>query len=314
MLPELRHIRALLQVAQTRNFTRAADALNLSQSALTVQIQQLEESLGFRVFDRSKRGVTLTTAGEEIIAPLQQLLSDAENIMKGAHDIAEVRNGSVTVAALPTVASGFLPGVLAEFSRAHAGIRVSILDVVAEHVRDAVLKRQADFGIGTARGPHEELTTLPLFRDRLVLFVPLGHPLSSGKAIQLREAAANDLILPTRNSSVRDLVEAIAHREQVAVRPRHETNFMPTALALVRSGAGVAILPESAVPVDSSELVRVPFASDAFSRQIVLLTRADRTPSPAAAAFLGHLHRHFSPVHRARAQQRSRPSLRDQKK
>lgn len=295
MLHELRHIRAFLQVAQTRNFTRAADSLHVSQSALTVQIQQLEESLGFRVFDRSKRGVTLTTAGEEIIAPLQRLLEDAENIVRGARDIANVRNGSVTVAALPTVSSGFLPAVMAEFAKLHGGIRVSILDVFAEQVREAVLKRQADFGIGTARGKHEELTLVPLFQDHLVLFVPTEHALRGKKAISLREAAAHDLILPTRDSSVRDLVEATAHREVITVRPRHETNFMPTALALVRAGAGVAILPESAVPPDNLEFARVPFASEDFSRQIVLLMRTDRTPSPAAEAFLQHILKQLKP-------------------
>jgi DNA-binding transcriptional LysR family regulator len=292
MLDEFRHIRAVLQVAQMRNFTRAAEALHVSQSALTVQIQQMEESLGFRVFDRGKRGVTLTSAGAEIIGPLERLLEDAQNIMKGARNVANLRDGSVVVAALPTVSSGLLPEVIADFSKVHPGIRVTIRDVFAEQVREAVLKRQADIGIGTSQGPHRELAVQRLYHDHLVVFVRPGHALSRSSATTLKEVAMYDLILPTRDSSVRELVEARARRERVAVRPRHETNYMPTALALVRSGAGVAILPESAAAIDSSEFVRVRFASETMSRQIVLLSRSDRKPSPAVAAFVQQLNRH----------------------
>ena len=77
MIHELRHIRAFLETPETRNFTRAASDLHVSQPALTVQVQQLEESLGVRLFDRNKRGVTLTAAGKDVFGPLQRLFNDA---------------------------------------------------------------------------------------------------------------------------------------------------------------------------------------------------------------------------------------------
>ena len=149
MIHELRHIRAFLKIAETRNFTRAANDMHLSQSALTVQVQQLEESLGVRLFDRNKRGVTLTAAGKDVFGPLQRLFNDAQTIVEHARDLSSASTGFVTIAALPTVCAGALPELVRSFSETYPGIRVQISDVVAERVREAVLKREVDFGIGT---------------------------------------------------------------------------------------------------------------------------------------------------------------------
>ena len=254
MVHELRHIRAFLKIAETRNFTRAANDLHVSQSALTVQVQQLEESLGVRLFDRNKRGVTLTAAGKDVFGPLQRLFNDAQTIVEYARDLSSASTGFVSIAALPTVCAGPLPELVRSFLNSHPGIRVQISDVIAERVREAVLKREVDFGIGTLHGRDAELRATPLFQDRLVVFTPPGHPLSEKRTVTLREASAHGLILPGRASSVREAVEAIAHRERLLLDIRYETNFMPTALAFVRANLGIAILPESAAGAETSDI------------------------------------------------------------
>lgn len=293
MIHELRHVRAFLKVSETRNFTRAANDLHLSQSALTVQIQQLEESLDVQLFDRNKRGVTLTAAGRDVLGPLQRLFNDARAIVDHTRSLSVASTGFVTIAALPTVCAGVLGELVQSFIVTHPGIRIQISDVVAERVREAVLKRQVDIGIGTRHGRDVDLRATPLFQDRLVVFVPAAHPLARRNAITLREANAFDLILPTRDSSVRETVEAIAHRERLALQTRYETNFMPTALAFVRAGLGIAILPESAAGQETTEFVRLPINNRFSSRQIELLQRRDLTLSPAAESFVQHLRQHF---------------------
>ena len=255
MIHELRHIRAFLKIAETRNFTRAANDLHVSQSALTVQVQQLEESLGVRLFDRNKRGVTLTAAGKDVFGPLQRLFNDAQTIVEHARDLSSASTGFVSIAALPTVCAGPLPELVRSFLESYPGIRVQISDVIAERVREAVLKREVDFGIGTLHGRDAELRATPLFQDRLVVFTPPGHPLSEKRSVTLREASAHGLILPGRASSVREAVEAIAHRERLLLDIRYETNFMPTALAFVRANLGIAILPETAAGTDTSDIM-----------------------------------------------------------
>ena len=289
MIHELRHIRAFLKIAETRNFTRAANDLHVSQSALTVQVQQLEENLGVRLFDRNKRGVTLTAAGKDVFGPLQRLFNDAQTIVEHARDLSSASTGFVSIAALPTVCAGPLPELVRSFLDSHPGIRVQISDVVAERVREAVLKREVDFGIGTLHGRDAELRATPLFQDRLVVFAPPGHLLSEKRTITLREASAHGLILPGRASSVREAVEAIAHRERLLLDIRYETNFMPTALAFVRANLGIAILPETAAGADTSDFTVAALSNRFSNRQIELLQRRDATLSPASESLVRHL-------------------------
>jgi DNA-binding transcriptional LysR family regulator len=294
MIHELRHIRAFLKIAETRNFTRAAGDLHVSQSALTVQVQQLEQALGIQLFERSRRGITLTAAGKDVLAPLQRLFSDAQSIVEHAHDLSSAATGHVSIAALPTVCAGQLPQVVRDFIRTHPGIRVQILDLVAERVRIAVLKREVDFGIGTQRGRDAELQATSLFQDRLVAFAPSGHPLASRAEVSLREVASHDLILPSRDSSVREAVEAIAHRERLLLDTRYEANFLPTALAFVRAGLGIAILPESATNAEAEGLAKVPLKNRFATRQIDLLQRRGSALSPAAENFAKYLLSNFT--------------------
>jgi LysR family carnitine catabolism transcriptional activator len=289
MIHELRHIRAFLKIAETRNFTRAANDLHVSQSALTVQVQQLEESLGVRLFDRNKHGVILTAAGKDVFGPLQRLFHDARTIVEHARDLSSASTGFVSIAALPTVCAGPLPELVRSFLEDFPGIRVQISDVIAERVREAVLKREVDFGIGTLHGRDAELRATPLFQDRLVVFTPPGHPLSEKHTVTLREASAHGLILPGRASSVREAVEAIAHHERLLLDIRYETNFMPTALAFVRANLGIAILPETAAGTDTSGIMTVAFNSRFANRQIDLLQRRDAALSPASESLVRHL-------------------------
>ena len=242
--------------------------------------------------------MTLTAAGKNVFGPLQRLFNDAQVIVDHARDLSSRSTGFVTIAALPTVCAGVLPEIIRGFVQAYPGIRVQIADLIAERVRDAVLKREVDLGIGTRNGRDAELHATSLFQDRLVFFLSPAHPLAKRRAINLREAIAFDLILPTRDSSVREMVESIAHGERLALEAQHETNFMPTALALVRAGLGIAILPESAAGSQAREFRRVPIQSRTSSRTIELLQRRDLTLSPAAEGFAQHVRRYFQSKHK----------------
>lgn len=286
MRHELRHVRAFLKVAELASFTRAAAVLHVSQSALTVQVKQLEEELGVLLFDRNKRGVSITSSGRDLIGPLQRLVEDADAIVGFARDISSVRTGNISIAALPSIAAGMLPHVMHAFLAKYPEVRITMQDVVADRVRELVASRAVDLGLGTAARRDGEIDARPLYQDRLAAFVPAAHPLAQRDETTLRELSAWDLILPNHASSVRRLVEGTMGRERISFTVRHETNYMPTAIAMVRGGLGVAILPESAATEGLHGLVRLPIHKPHMNRQICLLRRADRTLSPAAARFV----------------------------
>lgn len=299
MRHELRQVRAFLKVAELESFTRAAAELHISQSALTVQIRQLEEELGVRLFDRSKRRVSITAAGRDLLGPLERLLLDTAAIVDYARDISAVRTGHLNIAALPTIAADLLPRTIHEYRKLYPGVHVVLHDVVADRVLEFVVKRVADLGLGTSRRA-TSVTAKPLFQDQLAVFVLPSHPLARQEEVTLRELLKFDLILPNRESSVRRIVEGALPRDSAAVSVRHETNYIPTALGMVRCGLGVTILPESAADWSGDELVRIPIRKPALTRQICLLQHKDRALPPAAITFVKCLQRQIGSQRKVR--------------
>ena len=238
MRHELRHVRAFLKVAELQSFTRAAAELHVSQSALTVQVKQLEEELGVLLFDRNKRGVAITAAGRDLMGPLQRLVLDSEVIVGYARDISAVRTGHISLAALPTIAADLLPRAMHAFLQTNPEVRITVQDVVADRVRELVTKAAVDFGLGTASRQDRDVWAEPLYQDHLAAFVPASHNLAKRDEVTLKELEGCDLILPNRESSVRRIVEGAFARAHVNASVRHETNYMPTALALARRGLG----------------------------------------------------------------------------
>lgn len=284
MIPDLKHVRGFLKIAQLHNFTRAAKALHLSQSALTVQIKQLEATLGITLFDRGRRGVTLTAAGREVLGPLERLVAEAERIVSHAHNITSINAGSITVAALPSISAELLPGVVRQFLTKYDGVRITIHDVSPDRVRNAVATRQADFGIGTVEAD-QRLEPTFIFRDNLILVVPPSHPFARQKSISLRDLPSERIILPSRESDVRRMIDASLHTEKIALNPFFETNLIPTALGMVRNQLGLAILPGSVVRNDVPGYISIPLQRPALHTEIQLLQLKGTILSPAAAAF-----------------------------
>jgi DNA-binding transcriptional LysR family regulator len=236
----------------------------------------------------------------DLLGPLERLLYDTEAIVDYAHDISGLKTGLVTVAALPTIAADLLPCAIEEYRRLYPGVRIAVQDVVADRVRELVVKRAADFGVGTAAKRDREIATKPLFHDFLAAFVSVSHPLAQLGEVSLHELLKYDLILPNRESSVRRIVESAVARDRDALNILQETNYMPTALAMVRNGLGVTILPESAADWSRGDLVRIPIQKPALNRQICVLQRRDRTLSPAAATFVQCLRRQVGSQAKAR--------------
>lgn len=287
MIQSVRHIRAFLAVARLGSFTRAAEELHVSQPALTVQIRQLEDALGVRLFDRNKRQVVLTQLGRELLAPLTQVLTDLEAVMSASQNLAGLQRGVVTVATLPSIAAGLLPFAINRFVADHPAIAVHISDVAAEQILQLVKAEQVDFGLGTRLGSDRDIEVIDFLADRLCAFFPEGHPLAGRHSLALRDVVAFPLILTARGTSVRTLVERALEKEALEIRCACEANYMSTAVGLVRAGLGVSILPESAVNAAACDGIRMePIRSPGLTRKIGIVRKRNRSLSPAAERFV----------------------------
>lgn len=282
MTGDLRHIQAFLAVARHGTFTRAASVLGMSQPTLTVQIRQFETALGVRLFDRNNRRVSLTAAGRDLVAPFERLLLDFDAIALRAQDLAGHRRGVVTVAALPSIAASLLPEAIAALAAAHKGIVVRVRDMTAGGVVDMVKSGEADIGLGSVMKPDVHVDTRPLFTDRLCAYVPPDHPLARRQRAAFHEVARWPLVLTSKDSSVRQLIERSAERLRLPTQVVHEATYMSTAIGLVAAGLGVGILPESALGPNAPRGPRtVAIHSPILRRELVILSHKGRSPSPA---------------------------------
>lgn len=287
MIQGIRPIRAFLAVARLGSFTRAAAELHVSQPALTVQIRQLEESLSVRLFDRNKRQVALSSNGRELLRPLEKILADIEALMVASHGLSKLQSGSVAVATLPSVASSLLPFVIQQFAKEHPNISIRINDAIADQVVRLVKTEEVDFGIGPKVGSDKEIEYVEFLSDELCAFFPCDHPLANRKLLKLRDVAAYPLILTTKGTSVRSLVERALEKERLEITLACDANYMSTAVGMVRAGLGVSILPKSAV--DSASCVGVQVAAirtPGLTRKIGLIRKRNRSLSPAAQCFI----------------------------
>ncbi|MBI0536450.1 LysR family transcriptional regulator [Roseomonas sp. KE2513] len=290
MSVSLRQMRAVVAVARTGSLGRAAALLHLSQPALTVQLREAETALGLRLFDRGARGAVPTDAGQGLVEAFARVLEDLDAVVAGAKEAAAGRAGLVRLAVLPSVGTTVLPAVLLRLRAAHPGIRVIVRDAVAGGVVALVRSGTVELGIGTEIERDPEIEVTPLFEDQMVAVLPSGHRFETRRAIPVSELAGEALVLMDPESSVRTLFDRACRAAGTIPLPAYEVTYMSTAVALVRAGLGVGVLPSSAVDLRVAPVLHTrPIRAPEIRRSISLIQRAGRSLSPAAEALRSSL-------------------------
>jgi DNA-binding transcriptional LysR family regulator len=289
----LRQIQAFLTVAEFGSFTRAAERLHIAQPALSQHVRELEGELGVRLFDRTTRRVELTEAGREFRNAAAKIIDDLENAARNAHELAERKRGKVTIAAPPLLSAGILPWAIADFRGQYPGIQVSVLEARADEIVELVRTGSADCGFGTFRSGEDGIDSTPLTRDSLALFCTSSNPLAGKKHVNWNELASLPLVTLTRDSGIRVLVELGFETAQLALNPAYEVSHVTTALAMVEAGLGIAVLPTYAwIAAHKAAVTAVPLVKPVITREIVLITQAGRSHSPALSSFAHLLTKH----------------------
>jgi DNA-binding transcriptional LysR family regulator len=283
----LRQLQTFVTVARLNSFTRAARIMSLSQPALTKQVRQLEESLGVRLFDRNTRTVELTRIGKELAPVVTQLLQEIEAVVVNTKELAAQNRGLIRIASLPSISSTLLPTAVARFKARYPGISVALKDVIAQRLIAMVKAEEVDFGIGSLTVVDPEVRFTPLLTERMIAVFPPGSALERKKAVGLKDLVGLPLVLMDPGSSVRKLVDRAFESIGAFVRPAFEATYMSTAAGMVKAGLGVTILPSSAFEMGELTGLRTrPIRNPALTREIGVIERAGRSPSPAADSFL----------------------------
>jgi DNA-binding transcriptional LysR family regulator len=286
----LRQVRSFLMVARMKSFTGAASILHVTQPALTMQIRRLEEALGVTLFDRDTRSVELTRVGRDLLPAFERTLQDFDAALGGARDMATQERGVVRLAALPSVAASVLPDAILRFREQRPNVVFDLKDVIAGQVLSLVQSEQVDFGVIGGTVKTADVETVFEARDRLHVVYPKGHRIARLKTITPASLAEFPLILMQRDTSVRAIAEAGFHSAGLMPRATCEAIYMMTAVAMVRAGLGLTILPGSAREIRAEpSLHSKPIDDPAFTRPVSIIKRSGRTLPPLSETFLEHL-------------------------
>ncbi|HEV8535334.1 MAG TPA: LysR family transcriptional regulator [Candidatus Limnocylindria bacterium] len=288
----LAHLEAFTETARLGNVSRAAEALHVTQPALTARLHGLESELGVDLFVRGARGMTLTDAGHALLPHAQRVLAQVLEGRKAVLDLRSGKTGELLIAAAPAVSTYFLPSVLKTFQTSHPHVRIGVRTGHTEEVLEMVLRREVDVGVGRPiRHPEAEL--IALFDDELVLVASRQHPFARRGKVRLQELGEDRLILFDRASSYYELTSSLLRQAGVVPESVIELDNVEAAKKMVIEGLGVALLPRMALLSElRSRLLRPVRLTGAppVRRPIVAIRRSDSgTPIGPVADFLALL-------------------------
>jgi len=243
---ELRQLRYFVAVAEERNFTRAAERLNMTQPPLSRQIQQIEDSVGLPLFERGARPLKLTEAGRVFYAQAKRLLEESDELLPLTRRLAQLAE-RIVIGFVPSTLYGPLPDVIRAFREAAPLIQISLIEMFTIEQLSALKGGRIDVGFGRLRFDEAQLAREVLVEEPLIAALPAGHALAGTRPLTLDALSKETLIVypSTPRPSYADQ-QLSAFRDH-AVEPAavHEVRELQTALGLVAAQVGVCLVPES---------------------------------------------------------------------
>lgn len=286
---EIHQLRYFLAVARAANFSRAAEQCRVAQPSLSQQIMKLEDELGERLFERTRREVSLTPAGERLRAHAQRVLDELEAARESVRESGEAVRGRVVLGALPTVAPYYLPRRLREFAAEFPEVEVEVHEDTTEQLARAVLAKEIDLALVSLPVERRGLEGVALFDEPLLIALSAGHALAKKRRLALADLEAEPFILMQEGHCLAGQALAFCRMEGFAPRVSFRSAQIETVRAFVAAGWGVSVVPEMACAgagekAEGGEVRYVGLAG--LRRTIGIIRRAGHAPTRAAGALV----------------------------
>lgn len=240
-------IRYFLTLAKELHFWKTAEKVNITQSALSRQIQSLENELGIRLFERDKRNVKLTPAGRFLKEKWQMELSELEFIHQFARQIHLGESGIIRIAHPDSISTVVMPELLKNITSKFPKLQIELVQIAYENQLDFLRNYKIDVSITREQNQVPQIGTAKLLTDNLCVVVPEKHPFRTRKDMTKKMLAQQKFILPSSNraSSYNDIILKVFDYFDITPETQIHSEFGSTIMALVRKNFGIAILPES---------------------------------------------------------------------
>ena len=283
---DLRQLNFFLEVADAGGFTKAAEKLNIAQSALSIAIKKLEDELEVKLFVRRDRKVSLTVEGES-------LALNAKNIFKGVararQDIADLRGllrGEVRVGLTPMLSSFFFPKIISAFKRRYLALQISIYGDSAWNIQRKIESGDIDMGIINGKVP-EGLDSHHMLREEVVACVHRFHHFAGKKTCPIRDLLAEPLVQFKKGYYLREMIDELAAREGIVPVVMAESNLFSLVRSLVKEELGLAFLLKMAVAKDPD--VATISCDPPLFLDLAIAWKKEVPLSPANRAFINFL-------------------------
>ena len=279
---ETARCRAFLAAAETGSFSKAAEALSYTPSGVNQLVTALEKELGFPVFRRNTKGVTLTENGELLLPTVREFLRQEDRIFELSAEMNGLLIGSVTIASYSSIATHWLPAVISAFQRDYPQIRIKLMEGIWQEVSKWLDDRAADIGFFSYQEgmPYE---FIPLAEDPMMALLPKDHPLANAEVYPLKECANDRFIMPALGCD--DDVTALFAKNGIEPNVQFTTLESFSVMSMVEQGLGMSVMNELITKKRICDVVKMPIDPPSqITLGIALHSKADA--SPAVRMFL----------------------------
>ncbi|MFK7695483.1 LysR family transcriptional regulator [Paenibacillus sp. HJGM_3] len=270
-----------VKAAELGSFTKAAQALNMTQPAVSHAISGLESELGLKLLIRDRRtGLALTDAGKRILVHAREIMCRFEHIEQEARAGRGLEDGTVRIGSFPSVSAHYLPGIIGTFRRKHPKVELVLLEGTYEEVEEWIASRVVDIGIVVL--PNEEFEVQQLTANEMVVVLPHDHPLCDKSAVPVTCLDRLPFIIQKGYEA-----PILSLFQQAGVQPSFDYQFLHTStiLKMIEEGLGVAILADLALP-DALPNVQIRKLDPPFWRELGLACPSFKECSPAVKRFV----------------------------
>jgi len=290
---ELTQLRYVLAIAETGNFTKAAQFSNVAQPSLSQQVAKLEQELGHKLFHRLGRRAVATEAGEVLIERARRILFEVDNVGREIRDDPTLQR-AITVGAIPTIAPYVLPRLIRRCETSIPNLRIDTEEALRTKLIRDVTKGRLDMALMIQPVDEPQLVAETIFKESLVLAVGRGHPLASKRKLTPKDLAEETFVMMGESSTLTQQVQSYFGTHHFQPRIGHTCAQVETLKDLVALNLGITILPRLAQsPDDHSRLVYREISGGTPVREIAVVRHLQRYQTSGAAEFLGLLRQTF---------------------
>lgn len=280
-----RQLRAFVVVADSGSFSRAADTLFLTQSALSGLIKDLETTLNVKLFDRTTRQVSLSSVGEQLLPQAKRVLNELALFEREVTALNELEEGEIRLAVSQQFAASTIPSMIAEFYRLYPNITINLVDCSVENVLKHLQNREVDLGIGAEREHSDDIQADFLFEMPFYVVLPAHHALTTFEQIHWQQLAQEDLIALHGPFSQKIADELPSQLVESVFQPKYQVNLISTALGMTSKNLGLTIcLPFAQDWVQQQGLQMRLLTKPVIQRRFYLYRQKNRALSPAVTA------------------------------